>query len=193
MMAVELIDIEEDNRKLGAQIKARRGELGMSLRDLATATGLSPTFISSLERGLANPTLDSLRKVANALNTPIFRLMDGVPERAPVVRRDQRLHITLPPGRISIEVLTPTLTGNMVLFQVRATAAEGNLVVQPLAEPTEECIVVLKGRIGITVAAQTHELQAGDSIYFEGHDLESIHVLGAGEASYISAITPPVF
>jgi hypothetical protein len=31
----------------------------------------------------------------------------------------------------------------MVLFQVRATAADGNLVGPPLMVPTEECIIVL--------------------------------------------------
>lgn len=189
----QLTDPEEENRRIGNHIKDRRTELGLSLRDLANTTGLSAAFISSLERGVANPTLDSLRRIANALNTPIFRLMDKTPERTPVVRQDHRLHITLPPGNVRFEILTPRLTDKMVLFQVRATAADGNLVHQPLAEPTEECMVILSGVIGIVVAGQAYELQAGDSIYFEGRDLESICVVSEGEASYISAITPPVF
>jgi quercetin dioxygenase-like cupin family protein len=81
----------------------------------------------------------------------------------------------------------------MVLFQARLTAEDGNIVVGPLAEPTEECLVMLKGRISITVSGQTYELEAGDSIYFEGHNLESVIVIGDEEASYISALTPPVF
>ena len=63
---------DDEVLRLGVHIKSKRTELGLSLRDLAATTGLSATFLSNLERGIANPTLDSLRKVSNALNTPIL-------------------------------------------------------------------------------------------------------------------------
>jgi transcriptional regulator with XRE-family HTH domain len=184
---------DDEVQKLGAYIKSKRIELGFSLRDLAATTGLSATFLSNVERGVANPTLDSLRKVSNALNTPILYMADSIRETSPVVRRDQRRNLSLSNGTIRYEILTPTLNKKMVLFQARVTPEDGNIVVGPLAEPTEECLVMLKGRISITVNGQAYELEAGDSIYFEGHNLESLIVIGDEEASYISAITPPVF
>lgn len=190
---ISSLEPDDEKRRLGLEIKTRRSELGMSLRDLATLTSLSPTFISSLERGIGNPTLDSLRKVANALNVPVFRLIGGAADRSPVVRHSERKHLTLPPGHVRFEIMTPTLTRKMVAFQVRATPSHGNLVVQPLAEPTEEFLVVLAGRLRIVLAGQAYELEPGDSVYFEGRDLESLHVVSEEEASYISAITPPVF
>ena len=185
--------LDRDLQSLGRRIKERRPELHLSLRDVAAATDLSATFLSSLERGLANPTLESLRKVANALNTPILRMADSGMGASPVVKYNARRHISLPPRHVRLEILTPTLTRKMVLFQVRATKDDGNLVVQPLAEPTEECITVLAGHLSACVSGQTYELEAGDSIYFEGRDLESIYVLGDEETSYISAMTPPIF
>jgi len=189
----EIPPSESDLQSLGRRIKERRAELHLSLRDVAAATDLSATFLSSLERGLANPTLESLRRVANALDTPILRMADSGVGASPVVKSNARRHISLPPRHIRFEILTPTLTRKMVLFQVRATRDDGNLVVQPLAEPTEECITVLAGRLAVRVSGQTYELEAGDSIYFEGRNLESIYVAGDDEASYISAMTPPVF
>ena len=50
-------------------------------------------------------------------------------------------------GHISIEILVPDLLHKMVLFQVRATAADGNLVGPPLMVPTEECLVVVEGML----------------------------------------------
>jgi hypothetical protein len=47
--------------------------------------------------------------------------------------------------------------------------------------------------MSICLSGQTYELDAGDSVYFEGRNLECINVIGDGEATYISAITPPVF
>ncbi|MDR3577653.1 MAG: XRE family transcriptional regulator [Anaerolineaceae bacterium] len=185
---------DDEAARLGARIKAKRTELGLSLRDLAVTTELSATFLSNVERGIANPTLDSLRKISNALNTPILHMANNVREGSPVVRHDQRRSINLSHGHIRYEILTPTLNKKMTLFQARITAEDGNIVVGPLAEPTEECLVVLSGQISICLSGdQTYDLETGDSIYFEGRNLESITVLGDGEASYISAITPPVF
>jgi transcriptional regulator with XRE-family HTH domain len=189
----EMTPGDDDVRRLGAHIRARRIELGMSLRDVAAATGLSATFLSSLERGIANPTLESLRRVSNALNTPILRFAENDREPSAVVRHDRRRRILLSRSRVRYEILTPALNRKMVLFQVRASAEDENLVVQPLSEPTEECLVVLSGRISLCVAGHDYELEAGDSIYFEGQALESIRVTSPEEASYISAITPPVF
>lgn len=186
-------ELDDEVRRLGAYIKAKRVELKLSLRDLSATTGLSATFLSNFERGIANPTLESLRKVSNALNTPILYMAGALQETSPVVRHTQRRHLALSNGHIRYEILTPTLTKKMVLIEACITAEDGNIVVGPLAEPTEECLVMLSGRISITITDQTYELEAGDSIYFEGSSLKSIIVVGDGEARYISAITPPVF
>jgi transcriptional regulator with XRE-family HTH domain len=184
---------DDDARRIGAHLKARRTELGLSLRDLAASTGLSPTFLSNLERGRANPTLDTLRKVSTALGTSLLVMAANAAEGNPVVRHHRRRHLTLSSGHVRYEILTPTLNRKMVLFQARVTAEDGNIVVGPLAEPTEECLVMLSGKLNIVVSGQTYQLEAGDSIYFEGRNLSAIYVPGEGDATYISAITPPVF
>jgi len=184
---------DDDAVRIGAHMKARRTELDLSLRDLAASTGLSPTFLSNLERGLANPTLESLRKVSTALGTSLLFMAANAAEANPVVRHHARRHLNLSNGHIRYEILTPTLNRKMVLFHARVTAEDGNIVVGPLAEPTEECLVMLSGQLNIVLSGQTYQLEAGDSIYFEGRNLSAIYVPGEGEATYISAITPPVF
>ena len=184
---------DDEVQKLGAHIKAKRIELGLSLRDLAVTTELSATFLSNFERGVANPTLQSLRKVANALNTPILYMTNESQGANPVVRHDHRRHLNLLNGQIRYEILTPTLTKKMVLFEARIVPEQGNIVAGPLPQPTEECLVMLSGKVSICISGQNYELEAGDSIYFEGGNLESIVAIGDREARYISAITPPVF
>jgi transcriptional regulator with XRE-family HTH domain len=184
---------DDEVQRLGAYIKEKRIELGLSLRDLAATTGLSATFLSNFERGVANPTLESLRKVSNALNTPILYMTNAPQETSPVVRYGQRRHLNLANGKIHYEILTPTFTKKMVLFEARIVAEDGNVVAGPLAEPTEECLVMLAGRISVRIAEQNYELEAGDSIYFDGGSLESLMAVGDAEARFISAITPPIF
>ncbi len=178
---------------LGACIRERRLERGMGLRELGRATGLSATFISKLEHGEANPTLGTLRKIANALNTSLFRLLVAPPAQSPVVRNGGRRRLALPAGHIAYEILTPDVSHKMVLFEGRATSNDGNLVGPRLAVDTEECLLVLKGRLEVTVADKSYELEAGDSIYFEGRDLKAICVVSEGEGRFLSAMTPPAF
>jgi transcriptional regulator with XRE-family HTH domain len=174
--------------ELGQRIKSRRQSMNLSLRELAKSTGLSPTFVSLLERGNGNPTLVSLRKLANALELPMNRLLDESVKPKPVVRRDQRMRLSFASDQVFFEILTPRLSRQILLFEIRAIAENGNLVGQPLPEAVEEYIVVLVGIIEICLGGQTYRLDAGDSIYFESRDLESIHVIGEGEAQYISAV-----
>ena len=76
----------EDESVLGNRMRQRRGELGMSLNQLATATGLHKSFLSRLESGIVRqPATDSLRRIAQALGLPETELYGLLDQRA----RDQ--------------------------------------------------------------------------------------------------------
>jgi len=184
-------DFSTDNLQFGLRIKERRQELALSLRDLAEVTDLSATFLSALERGQANPTLASARRIANALGVPLHRLLTDSSDDSLVVTKDQRRQMTFPDSHVKYEILTPQITRRMVLFQVCLPPEAGNIMQQPLAEPTEECIVVLEGKIEVQLSGQAYELNAGDSIYFENRYLESVRALSPTCAEYISAVARP--
>ena len=181
-------DFSIDNIKLGERIKDRRRELDLSLRALAKMTGLSATFLSALERGQANPTLASARRVANALKVSLPHLLADSSDNSLVITKSQRRQILFPDNNVRYEILTPQFTRKMLLFQVHLPPEAGNIIQQPLAESTEECIVVLTGRIDIQLAGQTYKLEAGDSIYFENRYMESICAVGEEPAEYIVAM-----
>ncbi len=186
-----MTDFSMDNLRFGERIKERRLELNLSLRDLAETTDLSATFLSALERGQANPTLASARRIANSLGVPLHRLLTDSAEDQLVVTKEQRRQMTFPDSNVKYEILTPQITRRMVLFQVRIPPDAGNIMQQPLAEPTEECIVVLDGQLEVQLSGQSYELKAGDSIYFENRYLNSIRAVGDGCAEYISAVARP--
>ncbi len=181
-----------ENIRFGERVKERRTELGLSLRDLAELTDLSTTFLSALERGQANPTLASARRIAFALKVPLHRLLADSSDGDVVVTKNRRRQMLFPDSHVRYEILTPQLTRKMVLFQVSVPPEAGNIMQQPLAEPTEECIVVLEGEIEIQVAGQTYQLETGDSIYFENRLMESIRATGGKAAEYLSAVVRPL-
>ena len=55
---------------LGERVKAARLWRGMTMAELATACGLTKGFISQVESGSSNPSLNTLRKIAAALPDP---------------------------------------------------------------------------------------------------------------------------
>jgi len=69
----------EDNgvlERTGAAIRKQRVALGMTLRDVHDATGISLAFISDVENGKRRMSYDRLMKVAEALETTIRELCD---------------------------------------------------------------------------------------------------------------------
>jgi transcriptional regulator with XRE-family HTH domain len=54
---------------LGAAVRSRRVEQGISQEKLGEIADLDRTYISSVERGIRNPTIESLWKIASGLET----------------------------------------------------------------------------------------------------------------------------
>ena len=54
---------------MGAAVKSRRLELGLSQEALGYRAKLDRTYISGVERGMRNPTVGSLRRIAEGLDT----------------------------------------------------------------------------------------------------------------------------
>ncbi len=61
---------------LSKNIKKYRAELKLSQEKLALAAGVDRSYMSEIERGLANPTLDLLLKISNALKIQPSKLLE---------------------------------------------------------------------------------------------------------------------
>jgi CheY-like chemotaxis protein/predicted XRE-type DNA-binding protein len=61
---------------LGAAIKTERTSLRISQEELAHRAGLHRTYVSDLERGTRNPSVDSIGKLARALQVSVSRLFE---------------------------------------------------------------------------------------------------------------------
>lgn len=64
-----------DGTTLGERIRARRTALGLTLAEVADAAQLSIPYVSNLERGRGNPTLNALHSVAEALQQSVTDLL----------------------------------------------------------------------------------------------------------------------
>lgn len=62
---------------LGKRLRSRRVALGLTLADASARAGLSLPYVSNLERGRGNPTIDALRSLADALDLELGELVGG--------------------------------------------------------------------------------------------------------------------
>jgi transcriptional regulator with XRE-family HTH domain len=62
-------------RQVGRNVRNAREERGLSQEQLAFDCGLHRTYISGVERGIRNPTIVVLDKIAKALKTRLERLV----------------------------------------------------------------------------------------------------------------------
>lgn len=207
--------ISEQEDIVGQRMKTRRKELGFTIRELARRTGLSASFISQVENRKTKVSLDSLRLIAEHLDTPIHYFFSEPPpevsyaeaitsciddidpsetmEYSPVVRSGCRPQLFLPDSGVNYELLVKDLTRNMEPFMGRLSPGTKN-VARRLRKPTEEIVFVLAGKLLIGVQDKEYILNPGDSIYFEGYDLQKLVCASETEdAVWISVITPPAF
>jgi transcriptional regulator with XRE-family HTH domain len=80
---------------LGSGIRARRQALGLTLKDVQAASGLSHPFLSKVERGLAQPSMRSLTQIADVLGTTGHALVAlGSAEDVGGVRRGNAVEVS---------------------------------------------------------------------------------------------------
>lgn len=61
---------------VGQRIRNYRTHQKLSQEKLAELSGCHPTYIGQLERGEKNATLESIEKIASALNIPLSKLFE---------------------------------------------------------------------------------------------------------------------
>ena len=72
-------------KSVGQRIRNYRTQLGWSQEKLAELSGCHPTYIGQLERCEKNATLESIEKIASAMNIPLSKLFEKLGEK--IVRK----------------------------------------------------------------------------------------------------------
>jgi len=143
-------------------------------------------------RGLRGPTL-SLRKLAEALEVPIFYFLIDDGEGQLVVRKAERKVLNFPESHLTSELLTPGLNHKMELITARLEPCAATCD-RKLSRPGEECTLVIEGTMQIEVDEETYVLEEGDSIYyFCSLPHRIVNISPDRDPVFVSAITPPNF
>lgn len=182
-----------DERQLGARIRSLRERKRLPLRSLAEAAGVSESFLSQVERGVASPSVASLRRVAEALGESVGALFQGREASGRLVRVRERLRLLHPQRQWEDVLLTPSASRHLqvILSTIEAGAGSGQ---EPYSHDSdEECVIVLKGSLRFWVDDERFDLDEGDALVFESRRPHRNQNPGPGKAEVLCIITPPSY
>jgi mannose-6-phosphate isomerase-like protein (cupin superfamily)/DNA-binding XRE family transcriptional regulator len=194
---------ELERSRLGRSMRALRLARGLKLIEVAAAAGVSPSLLSQVERGQLDPSLDSLRNIADALGTTSFRLLsDGGPALG-LVRRGEakRLPLRGTNGDFGLdpdpslqgafeELLSPSLDGAFELTRWELPAGEA-FSAEPRSHRGEEATYLVEGQVRMELGGEIITLSAGDCITFDARVPHRVVSMGETAAVAIVVLSPP--
>jgi transcriptional regulator with XRE-family HTH domain len=175
---------ENIHRDLGSRLKHLRAARGWSLEALATASGVSRSMLSQIEREQANPTLAVTLRIARAFGLSLGELLEapGAGSAITVIRADDHAFHYRSDKDCRIRTLSPlNLEKDVEFYEVRLQPG-GALRSSPHFEGTREFLTVQKGRVRIESAADSEELGPGASASYRADVAHAIINAGKGEA-----------
>ncbi len=198
---------------LGSRIRDERRKRKLTLEILSQKTELSKSFLSQIERGLAQPSISSLKRIAREFAMSVVELFpsesgsedpSGNPppakkngqtfvETVQLVRADRRKRLTLPGSYVSYDLLTPDLDRQVEVMFMRINPGEDSGEEPMIDLPGEKFGYVLRGTLEVKIAGTLYQLESGDSIYFPAHFPHSWRGLGEDSIEVIWVLTPPRF
>ncbi|WP_328630378.1 helix-turn-helix domain-containing protein [Streptomyces sp. NBC_00356] len=175
---------------IGNRIRELRKAHKMTVRELAAAAGVSTGLVSQVERGLTDPSLETLRRLSAALGLPLFDLFrQDEAEEVALVRRERRIQVRSPQGGIEY---TRVSAGSARLEVLEGTLEPGGASSDArYSHPSEECVLVVSGSLVVEAGDGRYELGPGDSCTFDSRVPHRYVNEGDEAARFLVSVTPP--
>jgi transcriptional regulator with XRE-family HTH domain len=151
---------------VASRLRELREARGISMRTLATKSGLSANALSMIERSKTSPSVSTLYKLADALGVSITAFFGAETDKKPVVhiKSDTRTRMSFARGvfeALGGEQFAGRVEPFMLTLESGASSGPHNIV-----HTGHEFVFSLRGQLEYYVDKQTYLLEAGDSLLF---------------------------
>jgi transcriptional regulator with XRE-family HTH domain len=176
--------------RIATRLRSLRQERGWSLDELAGLSGVSRATLSRLENGEVSPTAHVLGKLCAAHGLTLSRLMMMVEaEFAPrVPRADQPVWRDTDTGFSRRSVSPPVATLAAEVLECALDAGVHIEYDKPPRPGLEHHLVLLEGRLKVTVDDEEHALSAGDCLRYQLFGASSFATPADTAARYLLVI-----
>ena len=151
---------------IGERLRELREARNISMRTLATKSGLSANALSMIERGKASPSVSTLYKLADALGVSITLFFASDSQRKQVVflKADERTRMSFTRG------VFEGLGGEKFIGRVEPfmlTLENGaNSGPRSMTHTGHEFVFCLRGELEYQVEREIYKMTSGDSLLF---------------------------
>lgn len=151
---------------IGDRLRELREARNISMRSLATRSGLSANALSMIERGKASPSVSTLYKLADALGISITSFFGSETDRKQVVflKSDERTRISFTRG-IFEGLGGERFVGRVEPFMLTLENS-ANSGPRTMSHTGHEFVFCLRGELEYQVERQIYQLKSGDSLLF---------------------------
>lgn len=186
------IAIDPLDRAIGERVRALRTARGLTLEVLADKSGVSRAMLSRIERGESNPTAQLLGRVCAGLDVTLSALFAATERAAsPLSRRVDQAAWRDPGSGYVRRVVTPPNCGAAAdIVDVEFPPGASVTMESSRTPALDQQIVLLAGRMDITIGETAHRLEAGDCLYMQLGQPVSFHNPGSKAAHYMVVVAP---
>lgn len=179
---------------ISKNISEYRKRKGLTIKELANLTGVTSSLLSQIEKGSANPSINTLKQISNALDIPLFNFfINDVPTESLVVRKDSRKKIIFAEDdSFTYELLTPNSKGEIEFMLMKIPSKESSSK-ELFSHKGEEVAYVIKGSVCLYLMDTVIELNCGDSVKIPPHSNHKWENKSDFDCEVIFALTPPSF
>ena len=178
---------------IGAQVRALRRRVGITVSDLAVAAGLSGGMLSKIENGQISPSLGSLQALASALNVPLTTFFSTFEEKrdCSYVKAGTGVIIERRGTKVGHQysLLGAALGGATVVEPYLITLHKDAVPFPAFQHEGVEFLYMLTGEVVYRHGDQSYHLRPGDALLFDSAAPHGPEKLLVRPMTYLSIIT----
>ncbi|KPF61187.1 XRE family transcriptional regulator [Rhizobium sp. AAP116] len=182
---------------IGHEVRTYRKKLGITVADLAAATGMSVGMLSKIENGNISPSLTTLQALSKALGMPITAFFRGFeePKSASFVKTGEGVNLerrgTRAGHHYSLLGHIENNTSGVVVEPYLITLNAESDVFPTFQHEGMEFLYMLEGEVVYRHGDSLYRMQAGDSLFFDADAPHGPEELVSLPARYLSIISYP--
>ncbi|MCE6075545.1 helix-turn-helix domain-containing protein [Agrobacterium vitis] len=182
---------------IGHEVRTFRKKLGITVADLATATGMSVGMLSKIENGNISASLSTLQSLSKALGVPMTAFFKGYeePRSASFVKAGEGLHLerrgTRAGHHYSLLGHIENNTSGVVVEPYLITLNTESDVFPTFQHEGMEFLYMLEGEVVYRHGESLYRMQPGDSLFFDADAPHGPEELVTLPARYLSIISYP--
>lgn len=182
-----------DDAQVAKRLRVVRKSKGFSQRELAKRAGVGSGTISLIESSSTQPSVAVLKKILDGvpLDLASFFSFELDKDVANFFLKGSHVDIGMPGLEYLLVAAQRPGRKLQVLHEFYEPGKASGRV--HLSHEGEECAIVIRGELEVTIGDDTRVLQRGDAYYFDSTVPHSFRNVGNEKCEVVSVCTPPTF